>query len=64
MKEEAVVHPAIMAMYYMVLRNFVPIELFEIVFKESISQKPMFLSNKKVSSLFVLISEAYLVSLQ
>ena len=61
MREETVAYSAITALYDMVRQNFVPIELFEIVFKESILHKPMFLSKEKISSIFVLISEAYYV---
>lgn len=58
-REEAVAYSAIMTLYDMVRQNFVPIKLFEVVFKESISHKPLILSNEKVSSVFVWISEAY-----
>jgi tetratricopeptide (TPR) repeat protein len=61
MREETVAYSAIMTLYDMARRNFVPMDLFEVVFKESISQKPLLLSNEKVSNIFVLISDAYYV---
>ena len=49
-----------MTLYDMVRQNYVPIKLFEVVFKESISHKPLFLSNEKVSRVFTWISDAYI----
>lgn len=59
MREEVITYSAIMALDDMARLNFLPIELFEVVFKESILHKRMYLSKEKISSIFVLISEAY-----
>jgi GTPase SAR1 family protein len=59
MREEKVVYSAISSLVYMVRQNLVPLELFIIVFKESISRRPLSLSNEMVSSVFVKISGCY-----
>jgi tetratricopeptide (TPR) repeat protein len=61
MGEDVITYLAVMALYDMVRLNFLPIKLFEVIFKESILHKPMYLSKEKISSIFVLISEAYYV---
>jgi len=61
MRNETVTYSAIMTLYDMAHQKFVPIELFQVVFNESILHKPMILSKEKVSSIFVLVSEAYFI---
>ena len=59
LQEEDVTVPGIIALYDMVRRKFVPMDLFESVFKECISQMPEFLTIEKASAQFIRISEAY-----
>src|SRR5918995_4345132 len=61
LREETVTYSAIMTLYDMGRAKFVPIEIFEDIFKECIRHKPMILSREKLSSIFVLVSEAYYV---
>lgn len=61
LRKEVITYSATMALYDMARRNFVSIEMFEMVFKESILHKHMYLSKERISSIFVLISEAYYV---
>jgi tetratricopeptide (TPR) repeat protein/energy-coupling factor transporter ATP-binding protein EcfA2 len=59
MGDETVTYSAIITLYDMALQKFVPIELFHIIFSESVLHNPMILSKEKVSYFYVLISEAY-----
>jgi hypothetical protein len=61
LRKEVITYSVTMALYDMTRRNFVSIEMFEVVFKESILHKHMYLSKERISSIFVLISEAYYV---
>lgn len=61
MRKETIAYSAIETLCDMALQNLVPVGLCEVVFKESISQEPMYLSNERVSNIFVLISQTYYI---
>jgi tetratricopeptide (TPR) repeat protein len=59
-QEEDITYSAVGTLYHIAAQNFVPIDIIESVFQQSISQMPTYLSNEKKSSLYTFhIAHAY-----